>query len=102
MVRPSISCSPSIISYRNGRCRGGFAGSGSFIGSNGTGGQITAGAAGGGNENDDSVTICYTVTAPDVPTLSEWGLLILALSLMIAGTLYLIQPRFREIFELPS
>jgi len=36
----------------------------------------------------------------DVPTLSEWGLIILALSFMTLGTLYLVQPKFRGgIFE---
>ncbi len=36
----------------------------------------------------------------DVPTLSEWGLIILALLLMTLGTLYLVQPKFRGgIFE---
>ncbi len=42
-------------------------------------------------------TICgqdlrATVAAPGIPTLSEWGLIILALLLMTAGTLYLVQP----------
>lgn len=32
------------------------------------------------------------VVAPGVPTLSEWGVIVLALLLMTAGTLYLIQP----------
>ncbi|MFK7905019.1 MAG: IPTL-CTERM sorting domain-containing protein, partial [Chitinophagales bacterium] len=31
-------------------------------------------------------------SAPGVPTLSEWGLIVLALMLMTAGTLYLVQP----------
>ncbi|MFK7906288.1 MAG: hypothetical protein AB8B69_14245 [Chitinophagales bacterium] len=35
----------------------------------------------------------------EVPTLSEWGLLILALLLMILGTLYLLQPRFDEKYD---
>ncbi len=35
-----------------------------------------------------------------IPTLSEWGLLILALLFMTLGTLYLLQPKFRGgIFE---
>ncbi|MFK7904782.1 MAG: IPTL-CTERM sorting domain-containing protein [Chitinophagales bacterium] len=38
----------------------------------------------------------YAVSATEVPTLSEWGLLNLALLLMIAGTLYLLQPDFRR------
>lgn len=37
-----------------------------------------------------------TPPATDVPTLSEWGLIILALLLMTLGTLYLVQPNFRE------
>lgn len=35
-------------------------------------------------------------TGGNVPTLSEWALIILALMLMTAGTLYLVQPNFRE------
>ncbi len=31
-----------------------------------------------------------------VPTLSEWGLLVLALLLMTLGTLYLLQPNYVE------
>ncbi len=38
------------------------------------------------------------VPAP-VPTLSEWGLIILALLLMTFGTLYLVQPNWRGRFE---
>ncbi|MFK7904531.1 MAG: IPTL-CTERM sorting domain-containing protein [Chitinophagales bacterium] len=34
-----------------------------------------------------------------VPTLSEWGLIVLALMFMTAGTLYLVQPNFRKSFE---
>ncbi|MGB1243759.1 MAG: IPTL-CTERM sorting domain-containing protein, partial [Chitinophagales bacterium] len=34
-----------------------------------------------------------------IPTLSEWGLLILALLLMTFGTLYLVQPSVRHSFE---
>ncbi|MGB0932616.1 MAG: IPTL-CTERM sorting domain-containing protein, partial [Chitinophagales bacterium] len=38
-----------------------------------------------------------TTTNLEVPTLSEWGLIILALLLMTAGTLYLVQqPRFEQ------
>ncbi len=33
-------------------------------------------------------------TSNDIPTLSEWGLIILALLLMTFGTIYLIQPNF--------
>ncbi len=35
-------------------------------------------------------------SSTDVPTLSEWGLIILALLLMTLGTLYLVQPNWRE------
>ncbi|MEZ4887299.1 MAG: IPTL-CTERM sorting domain-containing protein [Chitinophagales bacterium] len=37
--------------------------------------------------------------AASIPTLSEWGLLILALLLMTFGTLYLVQPNWRERLE---
>ncbi len=36
---------------------------------------------------------------PKVPTLSEWGLIILALLLMTLGVLYLVQPNWRRRFE---
>ncbi len=35
----------------------------------------------------------------DIPTLSEWGLIILALFLMTFGVLYQLQPRFRETMQ---
>ncbi|MGB0932544.1 MAG: IPTL-CTERM sorting domain-containing protein, partial [Chitinophagales bacterium] len=48
---------------------------------------------------DFGVTIQPSST-PTVPTLSEWGLIILALSFMTLGTLYLLQPKFRGgVFE---
>lgn len=34
-----------------------------------------------------------------VPTLSEWGLIMLALLLMTLGVLYQLQPRFREVMQ---
>ncbi|MFK7907762.1 MAG: IPTL-CTERM sorting domain-containing protein [Chitinophagales bacterium] len=37
--------------------------------------------------------------APPVPTLSEWGLIILALLLLTLGTLYLLQPSVRSSLE---
>ena len=37
--------------------------------------------------------------AEAIPTLSEWGLIILALMLMTAGTLYLVQPNWRKRFK---
>jgi len=39
-------------------------------------------------------------SAPNIPTLSEWGLLNLALLLMICGTLYLVQPLPTSIVKL--
>ncbi len=37
---------------------------------------------------------------PTVPTLSEWGLIVLALLLMISGTLYLLNPKInKRVFE---
>ncbi|MFK7907760.1 MAG: hypothetical protein AB8B69_21655 [Chitinophagales bacterium] len=49
---------------------------------------------------DIDFEIAIQPTSADVPTLSEWGLLILALSFMTLGTLYLLQPKFRGgIFE---
>ena len=35
--------------------------------------------------------VVYASSAASIPTLSEWGLIILALLLMTAGTLYLVQ-----------
>jgi len=45
-----------------------------------------------------SAATCNSALA-DVPTLSEWGLIILALMFMTMGTLYLVQPNFRRGFE---
>ncbi len=36
-------------------------------------------------------------SSSDIPTLSEWGLIILALLLMTLGVLYQLQPRFRKL-----
>ena len=36
----------------------------------------------------------------EIPTLSEWGLIVLALLLMTFGVLYQLQPRFRKLYEL--
>ncbi|MFK7907428.1 MAG: IPTL-CTERM sorting domain-containing protein [Chitinophagales bacterium] len=50
----------------------------------------------GGDGND--VTLSYSAiqiagnNGGDVPTLSQWGLIILALLLMTLGTLHLLQP----------
>lgn len=53
----------------------------------------------GGDGND--VVLSYTtasVTTPTgIPTLSEWGLIILGLLLMIFGVLYQLQPQFRAL-----
>ncbi|MGB0929497.1 MAG: hypothetical protein ACPGVB_01890 [Chitinophagales bacterium] len=52
------------------------------------------------NDLDFEVSInntCPTSNPAAIPTLSEWGLLILALLLMTLGTLYLVQqPRFEQ------
>jgi len=48
----------------------------------------------GWNSNAGNYTLdltCAAVTSPSVPTLSEWGLIILALLLMTFGTLHLIK-----------
>ncbi len=44
------------------------------------------------NCSGTSATSVIVESIADVPTLSEWGLIILALLLMTAGTLYLVQP----------
>ncbi|MEZ4886000.1 MAG: IPTL-CTERM sorting domain-containing protein [Chitinophagales bacterium] len=41
------------------------------------------------------ITQDITPPPPPVPTLSEWGLIVLALLLMTLGTLYLLQPNWR-------
>ena len=46
-----------------------------------------------GNDLDFEVVIQPPSLNPDVPTLSEWGLIILALLLMTLGTIYLIQSK---------
>ncbi len=48
---------------------------------------------------DFEVNIQPSSSNPEVPTLSEWGLIILALLLMTLGALYLVQPRFRSSLE---
>ncbi|MFK7907330.1 MAG: IPTL-CTERM sorting domain-containing protein [Chitinophagales bacterium] len=42
-----------------------------------------------------TITFDSTASPASIPTLSEWGLIILALLLMTAGTLYLLQPNWR-------
>jgi len=45
-----------------------------------------------------TVATCFAAAPalnPGVPTLSQWGLIILALLFMISGTLYLLQPNFQ-------
>ncbi len=41
-----------------------------------------------------NVTGCASVSSTDVPTLSEWGLINLAILLLTFGTIYLINPNF--------
>ncbi|MFK7905088.1 MAG: IPTL-CTERM sorting domain-containing protein [Chitinophagales bacterium] len=49
---------------------------------------------------DPSTTLSFpSPSSASIPTLSEWGLIILALLFMTAGTLYLVQPNFRKSFE---
>ncbi len=48
---------------------------------------------------DFEVQVSFASSGGDVPTLSEWGLIILALLLMTLGTLYLVQPNWRGRFE---
>jgi len=43
----------------------------------------------------DPATLSFGGVA-DVPTLSEWGLIVLALLFMTLGTLYLLQPQFNQ------
>jgi len=45
------------------------------------------------------IIACPSTSNPEVPTLSEWGLIILALLLMTLGTVYLVQPKFRGRLE---
>lgn len=45
---------------------------------------------------DTNVQFIITAPPADVPTLSQWGLIILALMFMTMGTLYLIQPNMEE------
>lgn len=41
-----------------------------------------------------TATQSITISAPPIPTLSEWGMIVLSLFLLIGGVLYLIQPIF--------
>jgi len=43
--------------------------------------------------------IHYASTSASIPTLSEWGLIVLALLLMTFGTLALLQPKWKGRFE---
>ncbi len=74
------------------------------------GGSLTAGQYGLGVADSDGINgssvyeISITLTpnssgAASIPTLSEWGLIILALLLLTLGTLVLVQPNWRGIFE---
>ncbi len=46
-----------------------------------------------------SITLTPNPSGGDVPTLSEWGLIVLALLLMTLGTLVLVQPNWREVWN---
>ncbi|MFK7905439.1 MAG: IPTL-CTERM sorting domain-containing protein, partial [Chitinophagales bacterium] len=48
---------------------------------------------------DFSITLTPDAPPASIPTLSEWGLIVLALLFMTLGTLYLVQPNFRRSFE---
>ncbi len=48
---------------------------------------------------DPAATLINIQYPSGVPTLSEWGLIILALLLMTLGTVYLVQPNWRGRFE---
>ncbi len=48
------------------------------------------------NGTDCASEFCIPIPPTPIPTLSQWGLIILALLLMICGTLYLMQPNFAE------
>ncbi len=49
---------------------------------------------------DPNTTLSLSGTSTQsIPTLSEWGLIILALLLLTLGTLYLVQPQVRNSFE---
>ncbi len=56
---------------------------------------------GGFNALSNSYDLDFSVeiSSVDVPTLSQWGLIILALLLMTLGTLYLVQPNLQQRFE---
>lgn len=77
----------------------------SFGGGNLTAGQYGLGVADSDGINGSSVyELSITLTpnssgAASIPTLSEWGLIVLALFLMTLGTLVLVQPDWRGGFE---
>ncbi|MFK7907765.1 MAG: IPTL-CTERM sorting domain-containing protein [Chitinophagales bacterium] len=52
------------------------------------------------SDMDFEISVQPSSAAPaSIPTLSEWGLIILALSFMTLGTLYLVQPSVRSSLE---
>lgn len=52
------------------------------------------------SDMDFEISVQPSSAAPtSIPTLSEWGLIILALLLMTFGTLYLVQPNWRQELE---
>jgi len=64
-------------------------------------GNLITHANGYATSNNLDFEINMTSAAPTsagIPTLSEWGLIILALSFMTMGTLYLVQPKFGSKF----
>ena len=85
---------------------GGFkGGTGGYIGSGGGGGSsfvhvdgtVIANIAkglGSGSQSNGQVKFTFGASPAAIPTMSEWGLIILALLLMTMGTLYLIQPQY--------
>lgn len=76
-----------------GHSGGSGGGGGSFINTSGVG-TLTAGTNGGGMQNNGSVTICY-FPPTTVPTLSEWGLILLSLLILIIGVGYATAPNMQ-------
>ncbi|MFK7908644.1 MAG: IPTL-CTERM sorting domain-containing protein [Chitinophagales bacterium] len=69
-----------------------------FTGNEYADGNLVTGGNGYANPNDLDFEINMTISAvapTGIPTLSEWGLIVLALLFMTMGTLYLVQPNFR-------
>ncbi len=62
-----------------------------FANGGGTGGGFYGGSIDTNFDTDVAIIVTSPALAPDVPTLSEWGLILLALLLMTFGTLYLVR-----------